>query len=360
MPDQELVANERETADQVAAQLLQAGFTPDQAAQMVAIALHESGFDAGILNNTPATGDYSVGLWQINYYGDLAPTRTQEFGSPASLAGNPQAQANAAHTLFEQSGYSPWQPDFTDGAASANLPVGVQAVNDVSSGKVTVGTAQASSSSLGYGGGTTAGTGYSAASTSFGRVLQEIDGFYNPSVSAVPSWWAVFGGGAVNDVASIVATGIDRAIGVLFGAGMIILGIKLISDKQSGGQRGVLSTGLRVAGDLAVGREAHATKLAVEGARTERTVATLSQRQQSQQQRAQERAQRDEQARSERTASAAARKAADARRKAENDRRHKLSQERLKLARAAEARRSAEDRNAARRRATRPVEREGR
>ena len=42
---------------------LQAGFTPDQAVTMTAIALAESGGNTDALNST---GEHSVGLWQIN------------------------------------------------------------------------------------------------------------------------------------------------------------------------------------------------------------------------------------------------------------------------------------------------------
>ncbi len=42
---------------------LQAGFTPDQAVTMTAIALAESGGETGALNDV---GEHSVGLWQIN------------------------------------------------------------------------------------------------------------------------------------------------------------------------------------------------------------------------------------------------------------------------------------------------------
>jgi len=63
---------------------------------MAAIAMAESGGNWFNLNNNPKTGDYSVGLWQINYFGSLLGPRTKSFGSPAQLRANPDLQAKAA------------------------------------------------------------------------------------------------------------------------------------------------------------------------------------------------------------------------------------------------------------------------
>lgn len=128
MADSILAPGEQLTAEQVAQLALNVGFSPSEAAQLVAIAENESGFNAGILNNTPATGDYSVGLYQINYYGGLDQSRTAAFGPPAELAANPQAQTDAAYQLYKQSGWAPWQADFNNGTAQANLAAGQQAV----------------------------------------------------------------------------------------------------------------------------------------------------------------------------------------------------------------------------------------
>ena len=35
--------------------------------------------NAGLVNDTPSTSDYSVGLFQINYYGSLEVTQTARF-----------------------------------------------------------------------------------------------------------------------------------------------------------------------------------------------------------------------------------------------------------------------------------------
>jgi Lysozyme like domain len=89
--------------------LLSVGVNAINANILTAIGMAESSLDSAVVNNTPATGDFSVGIWQINYYGSLYAGRVAEFGTPEQLAqrGLP-AQAAAARTLVAQSGYSPW------------------------------------------------------------------------------------------------------------------------------------------------------------------------------------------------------------------------------------------------------------
>jgi len=97
-----------------------AGFSQSAAIMMTAIGGVESGWDTHALNDTPATGDLSVGVWQINYYGSLAAARTPLFGSWQDLlAGGVQKQADAAFTLYQASGFGPWQPDITSGKVLA-------------------------------------------------------------------------------------------------------------------------------------------------------------------------------------------------------------------------------------------------
>ncbi len=81
-----------------------AGGSPSLAPTMAAVALAESGGNPNALNDNPSTGDYSVGLWQINYFGNLAPSRTQSYGSPQQLLADPQAQARAAVALAGNGG----------------------------------------------------------------------------------------------------------------------------------------------------------------------------------------------------------------------------------------------------------------
>src|SRR5216684_3748110 len=65
---------------------------------LAAIAGPESGYDWTVINDTPATGDYSVGLWQINYLGSLYAERSRLYGTPRDLvAGGPIKQAHAAY-----------------------------------------------------------------------------------------------------------------------------------------------------------------------------------------------------------------------------------------------------------------------
>jgi hypothetical protein len=71
---------------------------------MAGIAIAESRGQTNILNDNPSTRDYSVGLWQINYFQNLGPSRTAEYGSPQYLAANQNAQAQAAIKIFGQNG----------------------------------------------------------------------------------------------------------------------------------------------------------------------------------------------------------------------------------------------------------------
>lgn len=79
--------------------------------------------NAGLVNDTPSTGDYSVGLWQINYAGSLLPMRTAQFGSPEALASDPNAQARAAIAMSQNgSNWQPWGPDFGYSGYSQAVP----------------------------------------------------------------------------------------------------------------------------------------------------------------------------------------------------------------------------------------------
>lgn len=90
-----------------------AGGAKDKADVMAAIAIAESGGRPSAKNTKPP--DYSIGLWQINYYGNLLPGRTKEFGSPAALQASPTAQARAAVAIERQQGLGAWST-YTSGA----------------------------------------------------------------------------------------------------------------------------------------------------------------------------------------------------------------------------------------------------
>lgn len=91
------------------------GRSQNDCAIFAAIAEAESSFDLSVVNNTPSTGDLSVGCWQINYYGSLYGPRAAEFGTPAELvAGGLSKQALAANVIGANS-FTPWST-FTSGA----------------------------------------------------------------------------------------------------------------------------------------------------------------------------------------------------------------------------------------------------
>lgn len=101
---------------------------------MAGIAGNESGYDLHVINDTPGTGDYSCGLWQINYYASLYASRAAAYGTPrqllaSGLAGQARAAADLWHTA---GGFSPWAADIIgnlwqkwvgSGPVPANPPV---------------------------------------------------------------------------------------------------------------------------------------------------------------------------------------------------------------------------------------------
>lgn len=88
---------------------IQNGGNPQAAPIAAAIAQAESGGNSLALNNNPSTGDYSVGLWQTNYYGSLLASRTKDYGSPAALQADPNLQAQSAVGISGNgSSWTPW------------------------------------------------------------------------------------------------------------------------------------------------------------------------------------------------------------------------------------------------------------
>lgn len=91
------------------------GRSQNDCAIFAAIAEAEASFDLTVLNNTPSTGDYSVGTFQINYYGSLYASRAAAFGTPQQLAtGGLTKQCLAANEIGASS-FTPWST-FTSGA----------------------------------------------------------------------------------------------------------------------------------------------------------------------------------------------------------------------------------------------------
>jgi hypothetical protein len=90
--------------------------TDDDAKILAAIAGPESGYDYSVINDTPSTGDYSVGLWQINYLGALYAGRSAAYGTPRQLIeGGPARQARAAADVWHSQGYDAWFNTYTSG-----------------------------------------------------------------------------------------------------------------------------------------------------------------------------------------------------------------------------------------------------
>lgn len=89
---------------------------------------------------------------------------------------------------------------------------------------------------------------YQPANSAIGKVLQQIDGFLNPSVSAVPGWINTFTG--ANSTASALATIGARGLGVFVGLVITGIGVVVLSGGSVGGvlkQSGPLGFALEVA-----------------------------------------------------------------------------------------------------------------
>jgi hypothetical protein len=114
---------------------IQAGGDPAWAPTMAGIALVESGGLTNNLNNNAQTKDFSVGLWQINYFGSLGPARAPKYGEPAALAGDPLAQAKAAvDILGGGGGISAWAGDTVGNFAQNGKPLSAATVTSILKG----------------------------------------------------------------------------------------------------------------------------------------------------------------------------------------------------------------------------------
>lgn len=92
------------------------GFGNVGSAIFAAIATAESGLDYRVINDTPSTGDYSVGLWQINYYNGLYNGRAAAYGTPKQMIHDGLSrQARAAKGVWEGQGFQAWSK-FNNGA----------------------------------------------------------------------------------------------------------------------------------------------------------------------------------------------------------------------------------------------------
>jgi hypothetical protein len=72
-------------------------------ASAMAVMMQESGGRAGVINNNPNTGDYSVGCFQINLYGGNAATRPS-----AEYLQNAANNVAYAYGMWKAQGWKPW------------------------------------------------------------------------------------------------------------------------------------------------------------------------------------------------------------------------------------------------------------
>lgn len=113
---------------QIGAYAQQAGIKGAALPTAIAIAMAESGGNPNALNNNPSTGDLSYGLWQINMFGDLGPTRLAQFGlSNNTELWNPQTNAQAMYAISNGgTNWSAWTT-YTSGAYQQYLFQGQEA-----------------------------------------------------------------------------------------------------------------------------------------------------------------------------------------------------------------------------------------
>lgn len=89
----------------IAAAARRAGFKGEALATAIAVALAESGGNPRAANRTAP--DDSHGLWQVNYFGNLAPERTRKFGNQQAQY-DPDTNARAAYQI--SGGGKNWGP----------------------------------------------------------------------------------------------------------------------------------------------------------------------------------------------------------------------------------------------------------
>jgi hypothetical protein len=133
--------------DQIQKLWVDNGGPPQLAPIMAAIAIAESGGNTESHNGNAATGDDSYGLWQINYFQNLRPSRVARYGEPAALVADPNLQAKAAIDLagpngeglgnwstYKSGAYRPFVRPMTQGseamAASPNPIIAAFAMGD--------------------------------------------------------------------------------------------------------------------------------------------------------------------------------------------------------------------------------------
>lgn len=84
-----------------------AGFPEKEINTAIGVAMAESGGRTEAHNSKPP--DDSYGLWQINMYGPLGPTRRKQFGiTKNEQLFDPSTNAKAAYMVWKGSGWNAW------------------------------------------------------------------------------------------------------------------------------------------------------------------------------------------------------------------------------------------------------------
>jgi hypothetical protein len=205
---------------------------------MAAIAQAESSGSTVALNNNPGTGDYSVGLWQINYYAGLLGPRTNKYGSPAALQADPNLQAKAAIDLFANgAGWTNWENDHAINAwIAAGRPNQPNAATVQSWGFGGGGGGPSSTTTAtGAAGGPAAGAPSGAVSNDLSTCVVQFPGFLFFSGPCLLTK------GGVKWLSSVAALGV--------GAGMFTFGVLMLAAwgfDASGARQAVTSTAKKV------------------------------------------------------------------------------------------------------------------
>ena len=88
---------------------IDAGWKPDEAHTISAVAMAESSGNSRALNPNRDTGDESYGIMQINMIDGMGPERRRQFGIDSNEElYNPVTNMRAARQIFEQQGWGAW------------------------------------------------------------------------------------------------------------------------------------------------------------------------------------------------------------------------------------------------------------
>lgn len=88
---------------------LNQGLAPEKAILMAAVGMAESTGRTDVVNNNPATGDNSFGLWQINMIGSLGPSRMAKYGLRSfDDLKDPETNARVMSDILGSSGINAW------------------------------------------------------------------------------------------------------------------------------------------------------------------------------------------------------------------------------------------------------------